>query len=110
VKPAIFHAEAKDAIRNFPLTVRRALGKAIWELQKGERLGMPLSKPMPSVGPGVRELRVKDKSGAFRAFYYVQSSKGILVFHAFGKKSRATPTSEIRLGKKRLKEMLNETT
>jgi phage-related protein len=80
VKPAIFHAEAKDTIRNFPIAVKGALGKAIWELQKGERLGMPLSKPMPSVGPGVEELRVKDESGAFRAFYYVRSSKGILVF------------------------------
>ncbi len=110
MKPAIFHAEARDAIRNFPVTVKRALGKAIWELQKGERLGMPLSRPMPSVGPGVEELRVKDKSGAFRAFYYVRSTEGILVFHAFGKKSRATPVSEIRLGKKRLKELVNETT
>jgi phage-related protein len=91
--------------------VRKSLGKAIWELQNGERLGMPLSKPMPSVGQGgVEELRVKDKSGAFRAFYYARSTRGILIFHAFGKKSRATPISEIRLGRKRLKELLDETT
>jgi phage-related protein len=109
VKPAIFHADAKEAIRAFPASVKKSLGKAIWELQKGERLGMPLSKPMRSVGPGVEELRVKDESGAFRAFYYARSSRGILIFHAFGKKSRATPASEIRLGRKRLKELLDET-
>jgi phage-related protein len=101
---------AKDAIRNFPTEVKKSLGKAIWELQKGERLGMPISRPMPSVGPGVEELRVKDETGAFRAFYYARSSRGILIFHAFGKKSRATPASEIKLGQKRLKELLNETT
>jgi phage-related protein len=109
VKPAIFHAAAKEAIRNFPPEIRRSIGKAIWELQRGVRLGMPLSKPMPSVGPGVEELRVKDASGAFRAFYYSRLTRGILVFHAFEKKSRSTPMSEIRLGKKRLKELFDET-
>src|SRR5262249_9648901 len=68
VKPAIFHNAARETIRVFPHDVRRSFGKAIWELQKGTRLGMPLSKPMPSVGAGVDELRVKDASGAYRGF------------------------------------------
>jgi phage-related protein len=99
----------KEALRSFPASVRRSVGKAIWELQKGVQLGMPLSNPMPSVGVGVEELRVKDASGAYRVFCFSRSSRAILVFHAFAKKSQRTPASEIRLGQKRLKDLLDET-
>src|SRR2546421_1429214 len=92
VKPAIFHPAARSAIRLFPDDVRRELGKAIFDLQQGESLGMPLSRPMPSVASGVAELRIRDRSGVYRVFYYSQSYRGVLVFHAFAKKTRATPT------------------
>ena len=108
MKPAIFHIAAKEAFRSFSPEVRRSLGKAIWELQQGLPLGMPLSRPMPAVAPGAFELRVKDAIGAYRAFYYTRSSRGILIFHAFEKKTRQTPDTEIRLGRKRLKELLDE--
>jgi phage-related protein len=108
VRAAIFHPAALDAIRAFPLDVRRSLGMAIWELQQGLRLGMPLSKSMPSVAAGVEELRVKDAAGAYRAFYYVRSKHGVLVFHAFRKRTQKTPATEIELGRKRLKELLDE--
>ena len=64
---------------------------------------------MPSVALGVHELRLHSEDGQFRAFYYTASSKGILVMHAFTKKTRQTPTPEIKLAQKRLKEMQNDT-
>jgi phage-related protein len=76
-KAAVFHPAAIIAIRSFPIEVRRSIGKAIWELQQGRRLGMPLSKAMRSVAAGVEEIRMKDASGAFRAFY---SSEAVEVF------------------------------
>jgi len=84
------------------------LGKAIYDLQKGEVLTMPLSRPMPSIEPGAAELRIRDRAGIYRAFYYSRSPRGILVFHAFVKKTRATPIRELDWGKKRLKELLHE--
>lgn len=63
---------------------------------------------MPSVAPGVEELRIRDRAGIYRAFYYARLPRGILVFHAFLKKSRATPGQELKLGAKRLKELLDE--
>jgi len=69
---------------------------------------MPLSRPMPSVGAGAAEIRIRERTGIYLEYYYVRSERGILVFHAFAKKSQATPKHEIELGKKRLKEMLNE--
>ncbi len=108
MKPAVFHPKARAAIQEFPEEVRRELGKAIFDLQKGEKLGMPLSRLMSSVAVGVEELRVKDRSGIYRAFYYTRLAGRVLVFHAFQKKTQKTPDHEIDVGEKRLKEMLDE--
>ena len=70
MKAAIFHPKAKEVLRGFPKDIRKALGEAILELQKGHHLVWPLSGPMPSVGLGVEELRVKDSSRIYRTFYY----------------------------------------
>ena len=56
---------------------------------------MPNSRPMPKVAPGVSELRVRGEDGAYRGFYYTASARGILVFHAFVKKTQRTPPLEI---------------
>jgi phage-related protein len=108
MKSAIFHPKARSAIKTFPENVRKALGKAIFDLQTGHTLTFPLSRPMPAVGPGVEEIRIKDASGAFRIFYLCKSTRGIFIFHAFIKKTQSTPSKEIDLGIKRLKEMINE--
>jgi hypothetical protein len=44
----------------------------------------------------------------FRVFDYTASSQGVLVFHAFVKKTQRTPPLEIELGRKRLKELFDE--
>jgi phage-related protein len=106
VKAAKFHPAARDALRAFPEDVRRAFGKAIYDLQLGHALTMPLSRAMPAVGVGVAELRVRDSDGIYRAFYVVRVVDAVLIFHAFAKKTQKTPGREIELGKKRLKEML----
>jgi phage-related protein len=108
VKPALFHPKARDAIRIFPEDVRRELGKLIFDLQKGHRLSMPLSRAMPSVAAGVEELRVRDRSGAYRVFYYTRLADSLLIFHAFAKRTQKTPPHEITLAQKRLREMLYE--
>ena len=108
MKEAIFHPKAKELLRTFSKDVRQAIGQAILELQKGNSLFLPLSKPMPTVGLGVEELRVKDSSNLYRIFYYKKCAKGILVFHAFVKKTQKTPVHEIKLGRSKLKEMLYE--
>jgi len=108
VKAAIFHPAARAAIRSFPEDMRQELGKAIFDLQKSAVLAMPLSRPMPSIEPGAAELRIRDRTGIYRAFYYARSTRGIRVFHAFVKKTQATPLRELDLGRKRLKELLYE--
>jgi phage-related protein len=108
VKPAIFHRAAREAIRAFPNGVKRQLGKAILDLQKGHSLGMPLSRPMPEVAVGVKELRIRDEAGTYRTFYFKNSKRGILVPHACVKKTQRTSQHEIALARKRLKEMKDD--
>ena len=108
VKPAIFHAKAREALRRFPKDVRRKLGAAIDDLQHGATLSLPLSRPIGSVGQGVQELRVRGIDGAYRAFYLVKTERGVIVFHAFQKKTQKTPKQEIELGRRRLGEVLGE--
>jgi phage-related protein len=50
----------------------RQIGEALRDLQKGVKLGMPLSRPMPVVAPGVYELRIRREGTTVRIFYYVR--------------------------------------
>lgn len=106
MKPARFHPRAIESLRTFPEDVRRAFGKAIYDLQAGHTLAMRLSRPMPTLGAGAAELRLRDGSGIYRAFYAVKVADAILVFHAFVKKTQKMPEAELAIGRKRLKEML----
>jgi phage-related protein len=63
---------------------------------------------MRSVAEGVEELRVKDRTGAYRVFYFAKLATAILIFHAFTKKTQITSPRDIALGQRRLKEMTNE--
>lgn len=107
MRPIVFHPKARQAIRRFPKDVRVRLGKGLFRLQTGELIGMPDSRPMSGVAAGVSELRVAGADGSFRAFYYAASSRGVLVFHAFVKKTQRTPPLEIELARKRLKELFD---
>jgi phage-related protein len=86
VKLALFHPKARAILKEFPEDVRREWGKAIYELQKGAKPSLPLSRPMPTVAVGVEELRVKDRSGAYRTFYFARQAEAVLIFHAFKRK------------------------
>lgn len=60
---------------------------------------------MPSVGPGVREIRIRQASGAYRIIYLTTIGDAVHVLHAFQKKTRATALREIDLAKARLRQI-----
>jgi len=59
-------------------------------------------KPMPSVGPGVREIRVRDASGAFRTIYLATHPEAVYVLQSFRKTSQKTAHRDIALARRRL--------
>ena len=77
VKSIIFHPTASEFIRGEDLTIRREIGEALRDLQKGLHLGMPLSRPMSDLAPGAHELRVTGTTTAVRVFYFVKLADAI---------------------------------
>lgn len=60
---------------------------------------------MPSVGPGVREIRIRQSSGAYRIIYLITIGDVVHVLHAFQKKTPATAKRDIDLAKARLRQI-----
>jgi phage-related protein len=98
-----FCATSKKDILSFPDIAQQRIGYQIDLLQDGDE---PSDwKPMSTVGPGVQEIRVKCKDGAFRVFYVVNRPEAIYVLHAFKKTTEKTEKREIDLAKARLKSL-----
>ena len=92
--PVRFYGPVRDVIHGWPLEVKKELGSVLTRLQKGESIGMPDVRPMPDISPQASEIRLSDRSGGYRALYAIRMEFGILLFHAFRKKSRKTPERE----------------
>ncbi len=65
-------------------------------------------KTMDSVGPVVREIRIRDGSGIFRVMYVAKFSDAIFVLHCFQKKTQKTAPGDLALAKRRYKELVRE--
>ena len=88
-------------VRAFPDDARLEAG---WQLELVQRGDDPDDwKPMKTVGPGVREIRIREASGAYRIIYLAALEDRVLVLHAFQKKTAATPHKDIELASQRLK-------
>ena len=87
-----------------PLDVRGDLADGLARLDAGLMLTMPLSRAMPSVGRGVHELRLRDRSGHYRVVYALIPGRAVYVLHAFKKTTQTTPQRHTDLARKRLKE------
>lgn len=74
-------------------------------LEDGQNLSMPLSRNLSSIHKGLHELRLKDKTGAYRFFYFIKKADAIYLVHAFKKKTQELPQKEIDVVLKRLKEV-----
>ena len=76
-------------------------GLLLRRLQQGESIGMPHSRPMPTIGKRCHELRIRDKNVTWRIIYRIDSD-AIVVADWFEKKTQTTPKSTIERCKKRL--------
>ena len=93
----------RQEIEALPEEIRGDLADALARLDAGLVVSMPLSRPMPSIGRGVHELRLKDRSGAYRVVYARVQRGTVHVLHAFKKTTQATPVGSLELARKRLK-------
>jgi phage-related protein len=100
-KPLVWlHGEIKTP--PFSKEARVEAGTLLRLLQEGERVGMPHSRPMPSIGPRCHELRVRDENRNWRIVYRLDDHE-IVIVDVFPKTTRETPTHVIRSCVRRLK-------
>ncbi len=78
----------------FSLNARREAGFLLRMLQRGEKLSMPQSRPMPSVGRRCHELRVRDEDLTWRVIYRLDED-AVVILHVFSKKTQRTPQTVI---------------
>ena len=87
----------------FSAVARREAGLLLRQLQRGEKLSMPHSRPMPTIGRRCHELRVPDEDKTWRIVYRIDHDV-IVILEVFAKKDRTTPRSVIDTCKKRIKD------
>lgn len=103
MKPVEFCGNSIDALRSFPESAKREAGYQIDKVQHGEE---PDDwKPMTNIGGGVKEIRIRDEAGAFRVIYLAKLADAVYVLHCFQKKTERTSERDIRLARKRFKEL-----
>ena len=87
----------------FPEDARREAGHELYRVQTG--LDPSDWKPMPTIGAGVREIKIRDAAGAYRVIYIATFADAIHVLHAFRKKSQKTARRDLELAAVRLREL-----
>ena len=85
----------------FSEDARVEAGVLLRRLQKGEKLSMPQSRPMPTVGPGCHELRIRDSDATWRVFYFIDSD-AIVLLEVTENTTKKTPQSVLNNCKRRL--------
>ncbi|MDP1678510.1 MAG: type II toxin-antitoxin system RelE/ParE family toxin [Bacteroidota bacterium] len=99
-KPLIWlHGEIKTP----PLSsfARIEVGFLLRRIQQEEKLSLPQSRPMPSIGKRCHELRINDANKTWRIIYSIYEDS-ILILDVFEKKTQQTPKVVIKNCKKRI--------
>jgi phage-related protein len=100
-----FHSRVKDEIESWPSGILADYARLIELLMEfGPHLRMPHSRAM---GDGLFELRSRGSEGIGRVLYCFVANRRIVILHAFVKKTQETPERELKLTRKRMKEVRN---
>jgi phage-related protein/predicted XRE-type DNA-binding protein len=95
MRPVVFLGDSLGRLRALPQRARRDTGFQLDRVQRG--LEPDDWKPMTTIGPGVKEIRVRNASGAFRVTYVASFAEAVYVLHAFQKKTRRTTERDLEI-------------
>ena len=107
MKPVHFVGSSRDDLRELPDRpdeARESAGHQLFKVQQGKE---PDDwKPMPTVGVGVNEIRVREERGGYRVLYVAKFEEAVYVLHVFEKRSQKTPKDDISLARSRYIDLL----
>jgi phage-related protein len=98
-----FFGSSRDDYMDFPAAIRNKAGFQLDRVQRG--LDPEDWKPMKTIGPGVKEVRLKDVNSAYRVIYVATFLEAVFVLHAFQKKTQRTAKRDIDLATQRFKDL-----
>ena len=101
MKDVLWLGSSKADRDAFPQSVKNEAGYQLDKVQRG--LDPSNWRPMPSIGAGVCELRLRAAAGAYRAIYLATRPEGVYVLHAFQKKSQKTSRHDLHIAQERFK-------
>jgi phage-related protein len=104
MKKIQFLGDSLKSLREFPEDAKHDVGYQLDKVQRGEQPDD--FKPMPSIGNGVEEIRVRDDSGIYRVIYTARLADVVYVLHDFQKKTQTTAKRDIALASKRYTELM----
>jgi len=100
-KPLVWlHGEIKTP--PFSAAGRLEAGLLLRRLQRGDRIGLPHSRPMPAIGGRCHELRITDTGAAWRIVYRVDAD-AVVIAEVFSKKTPSTPKAVVETCRRRLR-------
>lgn len=85
----------------FSANARIEAGYLLRQVQKGVKLSLPQSQPMPSIGTRCHELKINDENLTWRIIYRIFTD-AVLILEVFEKKTNKTPKSIIDICKQRI--------
>lgn len=106
MKPVRFLGNSLQCLRDFPEDARHDAGYQLDQVQRG--LQPDDFKPMPAIGKGVEEIRIRDDLGIYRVIYTARFADAVFVLHAFQKKTQRTPQRDIEIAKVRFRDMVKD--
>lgn len=102
-----YYSEAvQEQIGRWPVGIRAVYARITERMVAfGPHLGMPYTR---ALGEGLFEIRAKGREGLGRAFFCTLVGQEIRILHSFIKKSPKTPSQELTIARRRLKEVRRE--
>ncbi len=98
-----FNPHVQEQIEHWPAGIAASFARIAQQMViSGPKLGMPYTKAM---GGGLFEIRARGPEGIGRAFFCCLIEQRVVILHGFIKKTQATPTKELAIARKRMKEV-----
>ena len=102
-KPIVWLGTSKEDVRRFSEAARRDAGFELYQVQRG--LDPTDWKPMASVAPGVREIRIHERN-EYRVLFVARFAEAVYVLHAFVKKTQHTSQHDLELARRRFQQLV----
>lgn len=106
MKPICFLGDSLKCLRAFPEEARQDAGYQLDLVQQGSQPDD--FKPMPTIGKGVEEIRVRDDTSAWRVIYTARFADALYVLHAFQKKTQSTSRHDIDIARERFSQLMRD--